>query len=114
MSDFNPFMSVSPDREYVIVCNEHQSNFPGTLLFWGCLTADDAESRSFGGYTCQIDRCERYTRAEVDAWRGGRIKEYPFFDDLDTPRAFGRNDEVVITIDQLEELGYRTFKVVGS
>ena len=68
-------------RKYVIVCNEHKAMLKDTLLFWGSLT-DDNEERSFSGYTCQIDKCERYTRQELEEWRGNLKKEYPFFDEL--------------------------------
>lgn len=48
-------------RKYVIVCNEHSA---GWLLFWGHRTQDH-ESRSFGGYTRNIDGCEIYSEDEV-------------------------------------------------
>ena len=53
-----------PDREYVIVCNEHKGIFNGALLFWGHKTEDN-EKRSFGGYTSDISNCERYTLKEI-------------------------------------------------
>ena len=52
------------NREYVIVCNEHKAMFPGCLLFWGNKTNDE-EPRSFGGYTSDIDKCERYSEEEL-------------------------------------------------
>lgn len=58
---------ISPDRKYVIVCNEHAGMWAGCALFWGQLTRDE-EKRSFGGYTVGIDRCERYTMDEIAAW----------------------------------------------
>lgn len=51
-------------REYVIVCNEHKGLFRGCLLFWGERTVDD-EKRSFGGYTSNLNNCERYTLEEI-------------------------------------------------
>lgn len=51
-------------REYVIVCNEHKGLFRGCLLFWGHRT-EDKEKRCFGGYTSNLDECERYTLEEI-------------------------------------------------
>lgn len=58
---------MSKEREYVIVCNEHKGLFAGCLLFWGERTAD-GEKRSFGGYTSNLDACERYTLEEVQEY----------------------------------------------
>lgn len=74
-------MNVNSERKYVIVCNEHTAIFKDALLFWGSLT-DNREKRSFSGYTCQIDKCERYTRKELEEFRGDLKAEYPFFDEL--------------------------------
>ena len=53
------------NREYVIVSPKHSNYpFPGALVFWGEITADD-EERSFGGYTFNLDKCERYTLKEI-------------------------------------------------
>lgn len=100
-----------PAREYVIVCNEHPSILPGTLLFWGRRTEDE-EERSFGGYTCDITKCEMYTREELTAWRGGLKKQYPFFDEIERSDFFDKN-EVLITIQQLETLGFRRWTVLA-
>lgn len=106
-------LQVSAERKYVIVCNEHDAMLKGTLLFWGSHTGDD-EKRSFGGYTCQIDKCERYTRKELEAWRGKLVKEYPFFDELGKPSDFFRNAEVLISIDDLKDkMDYREFHVMA-
>lgn len=99
-----------PTREYVIVCNEHPSILPGTLLFWGKRT-EDQEERSFGGYTCDITKCEMYTRQELVSWRGGLKKEYPFFDEIERDEFFEKN-EVLITISQLESLGFQRYTVM--
>ena len=58
-------MNVSEDRQYVIVCRRHKAILPQALLFWGSLTDDDME-RSYGGYTMDIDKCERYTRNDLE------------------------------------------------
>ncbi len=99
-------------RDYVIVCNEHSSIIRGALLFWGSRTEDDAK-RSFGGYTCRIDKCERYTREELESFRGNLKKEYPFFDEIE-PGTFNQQNEVLITVQDLKKkLGYREFHIAG-
>ncbi|MCR4849791.1 MAG: hypothetical protein K5870_00895 [Lachnospiraceae bacterium] len=62
-------------REYVIVNNEHKPMWSGCVLFWGHLTDDD-EPRSFGGYTNCLDKCEKYTKEELDDKGYG----FPFYD----------------------------------
>lgn len=106
-------MNVNSERKYVIVCNEHIGTVKDALLFWGSLTDDSREKRSFGGYTCQIDKCERYTRKELEEFRGDLKAEYPFFDELKNERDFFKKDEIFISIDDLKEkLHYREFKVL--
>lgn len=65
MEKFEDKEDISASREYVIVSPKH-SNFPfsGALVYWGHLSADN-EKRSFGGYTFNLDKCERYTLKEV-------------------------------------------------
>lgn len=105
-------MNVSEDRQYVIVCREHKALLPEALLFWGSLTDDDME-RSYGGYTMDIDKCERYTRNELEKWRGNSKEEYPFFDELKNKSDFYRQDEILIRIWDLEHtMGYRKYTVL--
>ena len=105
-------MNVSEDRQYVIVCREHKALLSPALLFWGSLTDDDAK-RSYSGYTMDIDKCERYTRDELEKWRGNLKEEYPFFDELKTKSNFYRQDEILIRIWELEYiLGYRKYTVL--
>lgn len=105
-------MNVSDDRQYVIVCRRHKAILPQALLFWGSLTDDDAK-RSYGGYTMDIDKCERYTRDELEKWRGNLKEEYPFFDELKAKSNFYRQDEILIRIWDLEHtLGYRKYTVL--
>lgn len=89
-------------RDYVIVCNEHSGYYPGVLLFWGELTPDDAERRSFGGYTSDFDHCERYTLDEIR--RSGF--NFPVYDGRMTSMSFKKHRDVAIKISQLNELGY--------
>ena len=105
-------MNVSEDRQYVIVCREHKALLPEALLFWGSLTDDNAE-RSYSGYTMDINKCERYTRDELEKWRGNLKEEYPFFDELNDKSAFYIQDEILIRIWELEYiLGYRKYTVL--
>lgn len=107
-------MNVNSERKYVIVCNERIGTVKDALLFWGSLTDDSKEKRSFGGYTCQIDKCERYTRKELEEFRGDLKAEYPFFDELKNECDFFKKDEVLISIDDLKEkLHYREFKILA-
>lgn len=107
-------MNVDNERKYVIVCNEHTAIIKDALLFWGSFTDDNTEKRSFSGYTCQIDKCERYTRKELEEFRGNLKKaEFLFFDELENERDFFQKDEVFISIDDLKDkLHYRELKVM--
>lgn len=97
-------------RNYVIVCNEHEAIIPRVLLFWGQHT-EDAHERSYAGYTCDIGKCERYTREELEEFRGDLKKEYPFYSEIN-PAQFRKKSEVLISMEQLEKLGYRKFNVM--
>lgn len=101
------------DRKYVIVSNEHPAWPKGALLFWGRHTEDD-QQRSFGGYTTRFDQCEKYTRAEIEQWRGSHRAEYPFFDEISPtcPHDFMKHNEVVCTLEELNSLGWSLWNVV--
>lgn len=90
------------EREYVIVCNEYSGYYPGCLLFWGELTSDEAQKRSFGGYTSDVDKCEKYTIEEI---RKSGYK-FPVYDGRMTRKSFKTHRDVAIKISQLCELGY--------
>mgnify|MGYP000092217642 FL=1 len=95
------------DRKYVIVCNKHKAMWNGCLLFWGHLTYDD-ESRSFGGYTSDLERCERYTLEEIQ----DEHYTFPIYDEgTMTRRDFLNCEDIVISIPQLVKLGYGFMKV---
>lgn len=66
------------NREYVIASWKHVRC--GALQFWGDLT-DDNQPRSFGGYTENIDECEKYTLSELSRMR---YKIIDTVDELDT------------------------------
>jgi len=70
-------MEISKDREYVLVSIKWTGD--GHLIFWGNKT-DDNESRSYSGYTMNLDTCERYKRDEIreeyhPIWNGERLGE---------------------------------------
>lgn len=90
------------ERDYVIVCNEHNGYYPGTLLFWGNITEDNAERRSFGGYTSDLDKCERYTLEDIKRSN----YNFPIYDRRMTLKSFKGHRDVAIKISQLTELGY--------
>ena len=105
-------MNVSEDRQYVIVCREHKALLSQALLFWGSLTDDDAK-RSYGGYTMYIDKCDRYTRDELEKWRGNLKEEYPFFDELKDKSDFYKRQEILIRICDLEHtMGFQRYTVL--
>lgn len=100
-------------RKYVIVCNEHRSWPTGTLLFWGEHTEDN-QKRSFGGYTTRWDKCEKYTREELEKWRGAAKEHYPFFDEINPTsyNDFRKHNEVLCTMEELESIGFKLWSVV--
>ena len=109
---------IDPKREYVIVCNRHTSFIKGTLLFWGELTPDN-NKRSFGGYTCDINKCERYTEDEIRNHSTANPDWITFFDEIqqrrksDTKlRQLRKFDDVAISIDKLKELGFKEYTVM--
>lgn len=55
-------MKISEERKYVLVSKKWSKN---NLVFWGNVTKDEDE-RSFGGYTDDLNHCERYTLKEVE------------------------------------------------
>lgn len=98
------------ERNYVILAVERKSIVPGAATFWGKRTADD-QRRNPRGYTCQIENCERFTREELEEWRKGCEEDFPFFDEVETKKLYQR-DNVLLTIDQLKELGYKEYIVM--
>lgn len=87
------------ERKFVIVCNEHSS---GWLLFWGHRTQDH-ESRSFGGYTRNIDGCEIYSEDEVKE----KGYHFPKYHDGMSWEEFRGYDDILIKPKDLEKLGYK-------
>lgn len=71
-------MSISEKREYVLV-SWKWSWKNGYLLFWGEQT-EDQEKRSFGGYTQDVDTCEKYSKEDLKEkgfpfWRSRSLQE---------------------------------------
>lgn len=94
------------ERKYVIVCNEHSAGWIGALLFWGHRTKDH-ESRSFGGYTKNIDGCELYTEKEVEE----KGYYFPKYHEGMTWKEFQGYDDILIEPQYLEKLGYKQMRV---
>lgn len=113
--EYRQVQTNSEARNYVIVANRHRSWPGGSLLFWGRHTADH-EERSFGGYTSRYDQCEKYTREELQHWRKGDRKHYPFFDELTitSPGDLYDHDEVLCTLEELQSIGFSVWQVVCS
>ena len=94
------------ERKYVIVCNEHSGMWSGTLLFWGHRTLDH-ESRSFGGYTSDIDGCELYSDREIKE----KGYHFPRYHEGMTWEEFRGYDDMLIEPEYLEKLGYKQMRV---
>lgn len=96
------------DREYIIVCNEHSGIFRGALLFWGHKTEDN-EKRSFGGYTSDIDKCERYTLKEIK----DKGYNFPIYKQDMELQDFLKLDDVIIKYRDLIHIdGLKTMKII--
>lgn len=93
------------DREYVILSLRHTGIIKDALLFWGVYT-QDKEERSFGGYTVDITKCEKYTLEEIQK---EKIKIYGIDFKDQAPKTI---DDYAIKISDLFKLGYRKFTVI--
>lgn len=76
---------ISKNREYVLVSWKWSWN-KDHLMFWGSQSKDD-ERRSFGGYTMDVENCEKYTKDELNKenhlfWEGQKVR------DLDTDETY--------------------------
>lgn len=82
-------------RDYVLVSRKWSKS---TLVFWGSYTKDNKE-RSFGGYTDDINSCERYTLEEITSESSRFL---PF--DLNQFWNRSNSDETFyVTIEELEK-----------
>ncbi len=71
-------------------------------MFWGHLTKDD-EKRSFGGYTDDINACERYTFEEA---RSERTTHYEYRgESLTELMNINRDGTWIVNINDLHLLG---------
>ena len=103
---------MNKDRKYMIVTKRHEGAVDNALLFWGHLTGDN-DKRSFGTYTVDIEKCEKYTKEELKQYRKGDKASMPFFNETDSHEYFIRCRDLLVTMDELEELGYRKFTVMA-
>jgi hypothetical protein len=90
------------ERNYVVVCNRY-NGIAGSLLFWGSKTQDDAERRSFGGYTSDFHVCERYTLEEIDKSE----YKFPVYGRDCNHDNFKEFEDFAIEINRLERLGHK-------
>lgn len=82
-------------RDYVLLSRKYSKS---TLVFWGSYTRDD-KPRSFGGYTNDINVCERYTLEEITSESSRFI---PF--SMKEFRKRSNSDETFyVTIEELKE-----------
>ena len=105
---------MNKNKKYMIVTKRHEGIVNNALLFWGHLT-DDNEKRSFGGYTVDINKCEKYTREELEQFRKGRNDDknsMPFYDETDKPNYYIKHSDLLVTMEDLQKLGYRKFTVM--
>lgn len=97
--DYYKSLKTTISRNYVVVCNRHKG-LAGALLFWGVKTKDN-EERSYGGYTSNLNYCEKYTLEEA------KDRRYNFHEYTGNTCDWKKFDDFYIRIDQIPELGYR-------
>ena len=74
-------------------------------MFWGTKTHDEQE-RSFGGYTNDLDVCERYTFSEVrDAHYNHSVYDGEALDELMNAE---RDGTWIVRIEDLDNLGRKS------
>ena len=93
------------NRKYMIATKRHEGLIRDALLFWGHLTEDN-EERSFGGYTVDINKCEKYTREELKEYRKRKFCEETmlFLDETVKPFWQLKNYDLLVTIEDLVNL----------
>lgn len=101
------------NRKYMIATKRHEGLIREALLFWGHLTKD-TEERSFGGYTVDVNNCEKYTKEELEEYRKRKFSEETmlFLDETELPLLQLLNYDLFVTMEDLERLGYIKFTVM--
>ena len=102
------------NRKYMIVTKRHEGIIKEALLFWGHLTSDK-EKRSFGGYTVDVNKSERYTKEELEKFRNDRHdnkQTMPFYSETDDPEYYIKYYDLLATIEDLQKLGYKLFNIM--
>lgn len=92
-------MEVSKDREYVLLSWKWCWN-KDHLVFWGHQTKD-GEERSYGGYTMDLDTCEKYTEEELVKERHKFWKPHWRLFDLD------RSESYAVKLSDLHKFGQK-------
>lgn len=102
------------NRKYMIATKRHEGLIRDALLFWGHLTEDN-EERSFGGYTVDVNKSERYTKEELERFRNDRYdnkQTMPFYSETDDPKYYIEHYDLLATMENLQTLGYRLFNIM--
>lgn len=96
-------MKINDERRYVLLSVKWCRN--GTLVFWGEKTADE-EERSFGGYTNDLNHCERYTYDESkNEWHS----HYEYNgESLQELMNIDREGTWIVNVDDLDKLGRKS------
>lgn len=89
-------MGISAERKYVLVSRKWTKS---NLMFWGTKT-DDANPRSYGGYSDDLRTCERYALEEVEG------REFKKFDHANFFRRKYADETFYATVEELEENFY--------
>lgn len=100
-------MEISKERCYVLLSVKWTRQ--GSLMFWGSLTEDD-KKRSFGGYTDDINACEKYTYEEV----ASRAWDFHKYNDerLNELKQIDSDGTWIVHIEDLSKLGRVVTKYV--
>ena len=104
---------MNKNRKYMIATKRHEGLIRDALLFWGHLTEDN-EERSFGGYTVDINKCEKYTKEELEEYRKRKFSEETmlFLDETKKPCWQLKNYDLLVTMEDLVNLGFSKFTVM--
>lgn len=91
-------------RDYVVVCMRHKGLIRDALLFWGAKTEDD-DCRSTSGYTVDIDRCERFTRMEVES-EGFNIVDV-------CEKGIPKHGDFAVRVKDLLSFGFKEYRIIA-
>lgn len=96
-------MKINDERRYVLLSVKWCVN--GSLVFWGTRTADK-EKRSFGGYTNDLNQCERYTFDEANNER--HTHHHYKCETIEELMNIDREGTWIVDVDHLDNLGRKS------